>query len=469
MRIRIALLLVVVSLAAATAKAIAFRTSESGQSITYPDPTQRVLTHREQNALVTPWIKKRFDTLLAGLMTREGIDMWIIPSREYNEDPVFASMSPLTYFASRRRTILVFYNPGGGPSTQPKDGSTSPSASLRTGKPAERYSIGRFDYDGIYPMVASTNDGQHEALRKLVDEKNPKVIGINESDAWQHADGITANEKRRLVEALGPAHAAKIKSAEMLAVGWLEVKLPEELDAYRHAMKVAHLVIREAFSNKVITPGTTTNEDVVWWMRQRVVEMGLGKWFQPSVTIWRQGEKTNPRGVILPGDMLHTDFGIVYMGFSTDTHHNAYVLKPGESDAPAGLKAGLKAGNRLQDLTMQSARLERTGNQALADALAQAKKEGLVPSIYCHPIGYHGHAAGPPIGMTDYQQGVPVRGDYVFRPNTWHSIELNVIHNVPEWGNQPVRFALEEDAAIMPGGKWDWIDGRQEAFYLIRP
>ncbi len=247
------------------------------QSISYPDPTERVLTHREQNALVTPWIKKRFDTLLGPIMTREGIDMWIIPTREYNEDPVFASMSPLTYYASRRRTILVFYNP----STQPTDGATSPPASLRTGpgagKPVERYSIGRFDYDGLYTMVPTANDAQHEGLRKLVDEKNPKVIGINESDSWNHADGITANEKRRLVEALGPAHAARIKSAEMLAVGWLEVKLPEELEAYRHAMKVAHMVIREAFSNKVITPGKTTNEDVVWWM-QRVVEMGLGKW-----------------------------------------------------------------------------------------------------------------------------------------------------------------------------------------------
>ena len=186
-----------------------------------------------------------------------------------------------------------------------------------------------------------------EGLRKLVETKNPKVIGINESDAWNHADGITANEKRRLMEALGPAFAPRVKSAEMLAVGWLEVKLPEELEAYRHVMKVAHMVIREAFSNKVITPGKTTNEDVVWWMRQRVAELGLGKWFQPSVTIWRAGRRPDqPRGpaVIQPGDMLHTDFGIVYLGFSTDTQHNAYVLRPGETDAPAGLKAGLKRG-----------------------------------------------------------------------------------------------------------------------------
>lgn len=414
----------------------------------YPDPAVRVLTHREQDAIVTPWIAKRFDTVMAGLMAREGIDMWIIPTREYNEDPVFRSMAPLTSFASRRRTILVFHNPGGG-------------------RPAERYSIGRFAYDGLYTLVPTTNDGQWDALRRLVDEKHPATIGINESDAWNHADGITANEKRRLVDALGPEHAARLKSAEMLAVGWLEVKLPEELEAYRHVMKVAHMVIREAFSSRVVVPGTTTNEDVVWWMRQRVAEMGLGKWFQPSVTIWRQGEKTPPQGVIRPGDMLHTDFGIVYLGFSTDTQHNAYVLKPGETDAPKGLRDGLKAANRLQDLTMQYATLGRTGNQALADALAQARREGLVPSIYCHPVGYHGHAAGPPIGMTDYQQGVPVRGDYVFRPNTWHSIELNVTMGVPEWGGQAVRFALEEDAALLSDGRWDWIDGRQERLYLI--
>jgi hypothetical protein len=419
--------------------------------VTFPDPTVRVLTHREQNELVTPWIRKRFDTVLPGLMTREGIDMWIIPTREYNEDPVFASMSPLTYFASRRRTILVFYNPGGG-------------------KPVERYSIGRFDYDKLYTMYPTGNDGQHEGLRKLVEEKQPKVIGINESESWNHADGITANEKRRLMEALGPTYAARVKSAEMLAVGWLEVKLPEELEAYRHAMKTAHMIIREAFSNKVITPGKTTSQDVVWWMRQRVAELGLGSWFQPSITIWRKGGNlTTMQGVIQPGDMLHTDFGIVYMGFSTDTQHNAYVLLPGETDAPQGLKDGLKKANRLQDLTMQFARLERTGNQALADALGQAKKEDIIPSIYCHAIGYHGHAAGPPIGMTDYQEGVPVRGDYVFRPNTWHSIELNATHAVPEWDNLAVRFALEEDAALMPGGKWDWVDGRQSEFYLIKP
>jgi Xaa-Pro aminopeptidase len=257
----------------------------------------------------------------------------------------------------------------------------------------------------------------------------------------------------------------------MLAVGWLETKLPEELDAYRHVMKVAHQVIAEAFSNKVVKPGVTTSEDVVWWMRQRVAEMGLGQWFHPSVTIHRKGgipqDVPAAKRVIQRGDMLHCDFGLVYLGFSTDTQHNAYVLLSGERDAPPGLKAGLKAANRLQDLTMKYAVPGVSGNAALASALQDAKTEGLTPSIYCHPVGYHGHGAGPPIGMTDYQTGVPVRGDYILRPDTWHSIELNVRHKVPEWGDQVVTFALEEDAALLDKG-WDWIAGPQTQFYLIK-
>jgi Xaa-Pro aminopeptidase len=409
-------------------------------------PADRVLTHREQAPLVKTWIERRFDTLLPGLMRREGLDMWIIVSREYNDDPVFRSMAPPTTFSSRRRTVLVFSD---------------------RGDRVDRLSIGRFDYDGLFTVVPTPNDGQWDGLRKLVDERRPRAIGVNTSEAWNHADGLTANERDNLLRALGPEHASRVTSAEILAIGWLEAKLPEETVAYRHVMTVAHRVIREAFSNDVITPGVTTADDVAWWMRQRVAELGLGSWFHPSVSIQRQGGNVPASRVILPGDMLHTDFGLVYLGFSTDTQHNAYVLRPGETEAPAGLRAGLAAANRLQDLTMAHATTGASGNAALAGALAAARAEGLTPSIYCHPIGYHGHAAGPPIGMTDYQSGVPVRGEYVFRPDTWHSIELNVRHEVPEWGGQAVRFALEEDAALLPAG-WDWIDGRQTAFYLIR-
>jgi len=412
---------------------------------------QKILTHRQQAVLIRGFIEKRFDTLLPRLMREAGIDMWVIVSREYNDDPVFRSMAPMTTYSSRRRTILVFSDPGAG-------------------KPVERLSVGRFDYDGLFKVAATPNDGQWEGLRKLVAERNPKVIGINTSETFNHADGITANEKDNLLKALGPEFAPRVKSAEKLAVNWLDVKLPEEADIYRHVMRVAHQIIREAFSNEVIVPGLTTTEDVVWWMRQRVAEMGHGGWFHPSITISRKGFPDGVPGkdpVIQRGDMLHTDFGIVYVGFSTDTQHLAYVLQPGETDAPQGLKDGLKAANRLQDLTMQFAKVGGSGNEALAAARKQAIAEGLVPSIYCHPIGYHGHGAGSPIGMTDYQQGVPVRGDYPFNADSWHSIELNATHKVKEWADQPVRFALEEDAFLFSTG-WQWVIGPQTEFHLIK-
>jgi hypothetical protein len=268
------------------------------------------------------------------------------------------------------------------------------------------------------------------------------------------------------MKALGP-HASRVTSAERLAVAWLEKKLPAETEGYREAMGIAHAIIREAFSNEVITPGLTTVDDVAWWMRQRSAELGLGQWFQPTVDLQRTGGRPADSRVIQRGDLLHCDFGIVYLGFSTDTQHNAYVLLEGETAAPQGLVDGQRAGTRMQDIVMSHAKVGGTGNAALAASLAQGKAERLAPIVYCHPIGYHGHGAGAHIGMTDYQDGLPGKGDYVFLVDSWHSIELSAFHAVPEWGGQAVRFALEEDAIITEGG-WAWIAGRQDELYLIR-
>jgi hypothetical protein len=260
-----------------------------------------------------------------------------------------------------------------------------------------------------------------------------------------------------------------VKSAEMLAVGWLEVKLPEELEAYRHVMKVAHMVIREAFSNKVVTPGkTTTGRGVVDAPARR--RTGARLWFQPSVTIWRKGGNlTTMQGVIQPGDMLHTDFGIVYMGFSTDTQHNAYVLRPGETDAPQGLKDGLKKANRLQDLTMQYARLERTGNDALADALRDREEGGHHP-LHLLPRDRLSRPRRRPADWHDRLPGRRARSRRLRVPPQHLALHRAERHpRRARVGRPGVRFALEEDAAIMPDGKWDWVDGRQTEFYLIKP
>ena len=43
----------------------------------------------------------------------------------------------------------------------------------------------------------------------------------------------------------------------------------------------------------------------------------------------------------------------------------------------------------------------------------------------------NGHGAGPLIGLWDYQDGVPGRGDAKVIPNMWFSIELQATTPVP--------------------------------------
>ncbi|BCS31889.1 Xaa-Pro aminopeptidase [Luteitalea sp. TBR-22] len=411
-------------------------------------PLPPVKTHREQAALHRTFLERRFERLLPELMRRHGLDMWIVVTREYDDDPVFRALAPLTTYASRRRTILVFHDRG-------------------PGQGVERLSIGRFDYDRLYTVVPTHNDGQWAGLRALLDQRQPRAIGIDTSRTFAHADGISHTEHEALVAAIGPVHAARLRSAERLAVDWLGRRLPEETAVYREAQAIAHAIIREAFSAAVITPGVTTTDDVAWWMRQRVAELGLGQWFQPTVDIQRKGGVQGGSRVIERGDLLHCDFGIVYLGYATDTQHNAYVPHQGELAAPAGLQAGQRAGTRLQDIVLEEARAGVTGNAALAASLARGRGEQLSPVIYCHPIGIHGHGAGPHIGMTDYQDGLPGAGDYAFEPESWHSIELSASRPVPEWDGQVVRFALEEDAVLTSTG-WRWALARQDDLLLVR-
>ena len=267
----------------------------------------------------------------------------------------------------------------------------------------------------------------------------------------------------------------RVVSAENLAIGWLETRTPDEMVVYQQIVRIAHEIIAEGLSEAVIQPGITTTNDVAWWYRDRIRDLNLVTWFHPSVSIARADQpvvdmKTSIAArhdddVIMPGDLLHVDFGITYLRLNTDTQQHAYVLRPGETDAPEELKAALARGNRLQDILTDQFVTGRTGNEILSSALAVAEDEGITASIYTHPIGFHGHAAGPTIGLWDQQGGVPGRGDYPLYPNTAHSIELYAESEIESWG-KPVRIRLEEDAFFDGENTW-YIDGRQREFLLI--
>jgi hypothetical protein len=411
-----------------------------------------ILPLRRRAELRNAWLRERLDTLLPELMAREGLDMWLVIAREYNEDPVIMSMLPEPSMAARRRTILML--------TRKDDGSVERIS-------VDRYGFGEFYQRGWDP---DTGEEQYACLARLVHERRPGLIGVNTSPTFAFGDGLSYSEHGRLAEALGPGMMARTRSAERLAVGWLERRITPELEAYPAMVDLCHRIIAEAFSPAVITPGITTTDDVVWWMRQTMLDLGVQAWFQPSISIQAPGQsfdqKENRRTTINHGDFLHCDVGFYYLGLATDQQQHAYVRRPGEAQAPAGLQAALKAGNRLQEILMESMRVGSTGNQVLREALERARSEGLEPSIYTHPLGYHGHAAGPTIGLWDQQDGVPGPGDYELFDDTCYAIELNVKHPVPEWDGQKVQVALEEDG-LLRDGVTGFVNGRQTELHLI--
>ena len=407
-----------------------------------------ILSMKERAETIDRLLAVRLETLPAKLMRREGIHMWVLVAREYNEDPVVMTMLPGDAHSARRRTILVFADEG-------TDGVK--------GYAVSRYAVGDY-FQARWDPDEQTD--QWQALADLITEKNPTTIGINVSSDFALADGLTHGEYEGLFGALSDEQESRIVSAEKLAIAWLETRTEEEMELYPSIVEIAHNIIAEGFSNNVITPGETTTEEVKWWYRDRIRELRLLAWFHPSVSIQREQQNTELQGVILPGDLLHVDFGITYLRLNTDTQQHAYVLKHGESEAPAGLRAGLATSNRLQDILTENFVLGRTGNEILRSARAQGIEEDIRPSIYTHPIGYHGHGAGPTIGMWDNQGGTVGRGDYPLYENTAHSIELNSTVTIPEWGGQEVRFKLEEDA-FFDGKNTYYIDGRQEELILI--
>jgi len=420
------------------------------------------------------WLKKRLDGFLPALMRKHAIDMWVVPMREYNEDPVFSSITaPETFFA-RRRTIYVFFDKCAAANTPV------------TAACIERIALGGTSQGGIFDARTSMKavtaavggrqaelwgDEQWMALKQVVEERKPKVIGIDRSTTFAFSDGLSSGELQGMSAALGPAWTAKFKDAERLPLELIASKLPEEEAFFEKMTALVWQMTQTMFSDKVIVPGTTRTSDLVWWWRQRTNDQGLGTWFQPSIEVQRKGttsEKLGPDPIILPGDVLHCDVGITVARLNTDTQHNAYVLLPGETDAPAGLKKALANGNAMQDIAMEETRPGRTGNEILASVRQRMKALGIDGTMYTHPIGMNGHGAGPLIGLWDYQDGVPDRGEARVIPSMWFSIELQATTPVPEWGGQPVRMAQEEDMIVGADGKTRWALKRQDTLFLIR-
>ena len=417
---------------------------------------------REQAVLQQQWLKERLEVVLPQLMREHDVVMWVIPMREYNEDPLFKALVSPTTFAARRRTVYVFFDRGAEGVERLAFGGSSQGGLYETPRATEKAPDGR-------PREFWGKD-QWTFVADAIRQRDPRNIAVNISRDHNFADGLSAGEWELMQEALGPELAARVTRAEDLALDYLAVRVPGMDEPYRHMQELIHGLIGTAFSSEVITPGVTTNQDVVWWFRQRFNELGLDTWFQPSVDVQRAGVNLadSAAPVIQRGDVLHCDVGLTAYRLNTDTQHMAYVLREGETDAPAGLQQALANANRLQDIVMAELRPGRTGNEVLFASLAAMREAGIDGTVYTHAIGEHGHGAGPLVGLWDRQDGVPGRGGVKVRPSTWYSIELQAATSVPEWNGELVRMMLEEDAAVTPDGTTEWVLRRQGELHLVR-
>ncbi|MBC8300975.1 MAG: M24 family metallopeptidase [Pelagibacterales bacterium] len=398
--------------------------------------SQNILDEKERARVVNEILEDRFKNLLPKLMDRTGIDMWILISREYNEDPVLKTMLPAEWLNARRRTIILFY----------RDKAKNTLDKLAVA----RYNFGE---NIISAWDKEVEPNQWKRLNQLIEERNPKTIGINYSKYFNIADGIDKTDYEEFIANISKENRDKIISAQKLATAWIETRTTREMEIFSDIVEITHNIINEAFSSKVINVATTTTTDVEWWMRQKVTDLGLETWFHPSVDIQRFTEENEDhlrsfsnrpdRKIIQKGDLLHCDFGITYLRLNSDCQQMAYVMKDDEKEVPVFLKKAFKKGNKLQDILTSNFIEGDSGNTILLNSLNQAVKSSLRPSIYTHPLGSYGHSSGPTIGMWDSQSGVKGNGDYPLYKNTVYAIELNITTYSKEW-SRDIRIMLEE-------------------------
>ncbi len=420
------------------------------------EPLPKLLSVREQQTVRESWLKKRLDTMLLPLMRQQKIDMWIVTNEEFHADTVTEYIAPPIPYDGRR-DFFIFADRGGDK--------------------LDRIALVRYAEEHLkYFFEVLNPPGRDTAatLRRIVDERNPKSIALNMGGTRGATNGLTYDAYKFLTETLGPDHSSRFVSAAPLIVEYMDTRLPEELETYRTAVALTDILTQRAFSNEVITPGKTTVGDVRWWFLQQVNNFGLGVWFQPDLRIQRQNQETGKTlqflsvaeesTVIQRGDVIHIDCGVNYMGLSTDWQKMGYVLRPGEKDAPEGLKKALTNTNRLQDALFTHIKPGAKGFEVYEATMADMKTAGIEAMIYSHSVGNQGHALGASIDFRRPTAGAP--SEPPFREGSYTSIELNTSTPVAEWGGQKVTIMMEDDAYLTKEGM-KWFRPRQTAFYLI--
>ncbi|MDQ8157230.1 MAG: M24 family metallopeptidase [Gemmatimonadota bacterium] len=418
-----------------------------------------LLPWSEQLRVRETWLAARHDRLLP-MMRAHDVAMWIVVNEEFHDNPLVEQLAPPRPYTGNR-DLFVFVDAGAL-------GLKKFAVTGYTEENVARF----FEAPSAEPLPPAAT------LRRLWEQYQPRriALGIGGGRGQTRALGFDAH--RLIADAMGPEAVARFVSDAPLATEYLDTRLPAELEHYRTAVTVTEEIVRRALSSEVITPDRTTVGDVRRALYDMLWAAGVRTWFQPDLRVQRAGgANASSRGflavapeslVIRPGDLVHVDFGLTYMGFDTDWQKMAYVLKPGETDAPAGLKAALANTNTLQDaLMLRAARPGRTGGDVFTQTMAEMRTKGIEAMVYSHPLGNQGHGLGASIDFRAALRSDTLGLAQRLREGSYMSIELNTATPVPEWDGQKV-FVMMEDCAYLTAEGYRFFRPRQEAFYLIR-
>jgi len=418
-----------------------------------------------QIAVREGWLLKRHAMLL-DMMRRHDVQMWIIVNEEFHNDPLTEYIAPPRVYTGNR-DIFVFVDTG--------------EKGLRT------IAVTGYSEESVQKFFESPDDPQpaDKQLRALWDTYHPAHIALGIDGRRGVTRSLTKSSYDFLADKMGPEAAQHFVPAQDLITEYLDTRIPDEFDTYNQMVILTDLLTKRALSNEVITPGKTTVGDVRRWFYDQMWENRVTTWFQPDLRVQRKGmDSASSRGflavakentVILPGDLVHVDFGITYMGLNTDWQKMAYVLLPGEKDAPAGLKQAMKNTNELQDaLTLRAARPGRTGGEVYKLTMDEMAQKGITAMIYSHPIGDQGHGLGASIDFRAAQAAagtaraaLGASAEQKLRNGSYLSVELNTQTAIPEWGGQKI-FVMAEDDAYLTNDGYKFFQPRQTAFYLIK-
>ncbi len=379
--------------------------------------------------------KERINVLLPQIMKEQGVDMWLVFTRENAEDPILPTIG-IEHIVARAAFMFSLKN-----------------EEYKKIAIAASYDVSPIQATGLYDRVISyKTEGVKPHLKEWVAKLNPSRIAINYSRDVTLADGLTVGMWNYLEETLGETYSKRFISSERLVVSLIGKKLPMEVDALKTAILATKQIISEALTSEVIEIGVTTEKDLGDFMARRTREMGMEVAFISVVVGPARGHSAPTDRVIQPGDLIRIDFGVRYEGYAADIQRTAYVLKPDEDAPPPEIQhlwevalkanqacvAAIKPGVTGHDI-------DKIGRQVLIDAGFEGYPHGAG-----HAVGLKVHDVGAILGPNWKER----YGNTVFFPlevNQVYAVEPILYAPDPRTGEE-INIGLEEDVIVTEGG-----------------